>query len=40
MLLAKLKVKKDKVAENLEIAGKKYKAVEDEDPGMLHHTFD
>ena len=34
MLLAKLKVKKDKVAEYLEIADKT------EEPWMLHHTFD
>ena len=40
MLLAKLKVKKDKVAEYLEIADKTDKAVEAEEPGMLHHTFD
>ena len=40
MLLAKLKVKEDKVAEYLEIADKTDKAVEAEEPGMLHHTFD
>ena len=40
MLLAKLKVKKDKVAEYLEIADKTHKAVEAEEPGMLQHTFD
>ena len=40
MLLAKLKVKKDKVAEYLEIADKTDKAVEAEEPGMLHLTFD
>ena len=40
MLLAKLKVKGDKVAEYLEIADKTDKAVEAEEPGMLHHTFD
>jgi len=40
MLLAKLKVKEDKVAEYLEIAGKTDKAVEADEPGMLHHTFD
>ena len=39
MLLAKLKVKKDKVVEYLEIADKRDKAVDAEDPGMLHHTF-
>ena len=40
MLLAKLKVKGDKVAEYLEIADKTDKAVEADEPGMLHHTFD
>ena len=40
MLLAKLKVKEDKVAEYLEIADKTDKAVEADKPGMLHHTFD
>ena len=40
MLLAKLKVKEDKVAEYLEIADKTDKAVEADEPGMLHHTFD
>ena len=40
MLLAKFKVKKDKVAEYLAIADKTDKAVEAEEPGMLHHTFD
>ena len=40
MLLAKLKVKEDKVAEYLEIADKRDKAVEAYEPGMLHHTFD
>ena len=39
MLLAKLKVKEDKVAEYLEIADKTDKAVEADEPGMLHHTF-
>ena len=39
MLLAKLKVKKDKVAEYLEIADKTDKAFEAEQPGILHHTF-
>ena len=38
MLLAKLKVKEDKVAEYLEIADKTDKAVEADEPGMLHHT--
>ncbi len=40
MLLAKLKVKEDKVAEYLEIEEKTDKAVEADEPGMLHHTFD
>ena len=40
MLLAKLKVKEDKVEEYLEIADKTDKTVEAEEPGMLHHTFD
>ena len=40
MLLAKLKVKEDKVDEYLEIADKTDKAVEAEEPDMLHHTFD
>ena len=40
MLLAKLKVKEGKVAEYLEIADKTDKAVEADEPGMLHHTFD
>tara|TARA_B100001989_G_scaffold9786_1_gene6362 strand:- start:9 stop:368 length:360 start_codon:yes stop_codon:yes gene_type:complete len=40
MLLAKLKVKEDKVAEYSEIADKTDKAVEAEEPGMLHYTFD
>ena len=39
MLLAKLKVKEDKVLEYLEIADKTDKAVEAEEPGMLHDTF-
>ena len=40
MLLAKLEVKKDKLEEYLEIADKTDKAVEADEPGMLHHTFD
>ena len=40
MLLAKLKIKEHKVAEYLEIAKKTDKAVEADEPGMLHHTFD
>ena len=40
MLLAKLKVKNDKVAEYLEIADKTDKAFEAEEPGILHLTFD
>ena len=40
LLLAKLKVKQDKVAEYLEIADKTDKTVESDEPRMLHHTFD
>ncbi len=40
MLLAKIKVKEDKVAGHLEIADKTDKAVEAAEPDMLHHTFD
>ena len=40
MLLAKLKVKEDKVAEYLEIAGKTDMAVESDKSGILYHTFD
>ena len=40
MLLAKLKVKEDKVAEYLEIADKTDKAVEADKTRMLDHTFD
>ena len=40
MLLAKLKVKEDKVSEYLEIADKTDKTVEAVEPEMLHHTFD
>ena len=40
ILLAKLKVKEDKVAEYLEIADKTDKAVQADELGMLHHTFD
>jgi len=40
MLLAKLKVKEDKVSEYLEIADKTDKAVQAEKPGMPHHAFD
>ena len=40
ILLAKLRVKEDKVSEYLEIADKTDKAVEADEPGMLHHTFD
>ena len=40
MLLAKIKVQKDKVIEYLEIVDKTDKAVEAEEPGMLHHTYD
>ena len=40
MFLAKLKVKNKNVAEYFEIADKTDKAVEAEEPGMLHLTFD
>ena len=40
LLLAKIKIKEDKVAEYLELADKTDKAVEAAEPGMLHHTFD
>ena len=40
MLLTKLKVKENKVATYIEIADKTDKAVQAEEPGMLHHTFD
>ena len=40
MLLAKIKVKKDKVAEYWEIRNKTDKAVKVDKPGMLQHTFD
>ena len=40
MLIARLKVQEDKVAEYLELAEKKDKAVEESEPGMLHHKFD
>ena len=40
LLLAKIKVKEDKVSEYLELADKTDKAVEAAEPGMLHHTFD
>ena len=36
----KLKVKEDKVSEYLEIADKADIAVEADETGMLHHTFD
>ena len=39
MILAKLKVKEDKVAEYLEIADKTDKAVEADEPAMLHNTL-
>ena len=39
-LLAKLKLKEDKVAEYLAIADKTDQAVEAAEPDMLHHTFD
>ena len=40
MLLAKFKVREDKVAEYLETADQTDKAVEADEPGTLHHTFD
>ena len=40
ILLAKLKIKEDKVFEYLEIADKTDKAVEADETGMLRHTFD
>ena len=40
MLIARLKVKEDKVDEYLALADKTDKAVEVSEPGMLHHTFD
>ena len=40
MLIARLKVQEDKVAEYLELADKTDKAVEASEPDMLHHTFD
>ncbi len=39
MLLAKLKVKEDKVAEYLEIADKTDKAVEDDEPEVQYKIF-
>jgi len=40
MLLAKFKIKEDRAAEYLEIAVETDKAVEADEPGILHHTFD
>ena len=40
ILIAKIKVKADKVHEYLELADKTDKAVKAAEPGMLHHTFD
>ena len=40
MLLEKLKVKEDKFVEYFEIEDKIDKAVEADEPRMLHHTFD
>tara|TARA_B100000424_G_scaffold242216_1_gene210896 strand:- start:99 stop:488 length:390 start_codon:yes stop_codon:yes gene_type:complete len=40
LLLAKIKVKEDRISEYLELADITDKAVEDIEPGMLHHTFD
>ena len=39
MLLAKLKVKEDKIAEYLEIADKTDKAIEDDEPGVQYKIF-
>ena len=40
ILLARIQVKPDKVQEYLLLAAKTDKAVEESEPGMLHHTFD
>ena len=40
ILLARIQVKPEKVQEYLLLAAKTDKAVEDSEPGMLHHTFD
>ena len=40
ILLARLRVKPDKIQEYLELADKTDKAVEASEQGMLHHTFD
>ena len=40
ILLARIQVKPDKVQEYLLLAAKTDKAVEDSEPGMIHHTFD
>ena len=40
ILLARLRVKPDKIQEYLELAYKTDKAVEASEPGKLHHTFD
>ena len=40
ILLARIQVKPDKVQEYLSLAAKTDRAVEDSEPGMLHHTFD
>ena len=39
MILAKLKIKEDKVAEYLEIADKPDKAIEADEPRMLYHIL-
>jgi len=39
-LIAKIKVKEDKISEYLELADKIDKAVEAAEPGIFHHTFD
>ena len=40
ILLARIQVKPEKVQEYLLLAAKTDKAVEDSEPGMIHHTFD
>ena len=39
ILLARIQVKPDKVQEYLLLAAKTDKAVEDSEPGMIHHTL-
>ncbi len=40
ILLARIQVKPDKIQEYLLLAAKTDKAVEDSEPGMIHHTFE